>query len=306
MNDSMRHLVVATDERFLMPTATTLRSLSTHDPGPITVWILATGVSDLARRKVRHSLVGQGTRLEWIDMDSADFGDTSANPLGRASYFRLAVGEVLPEHVDRVLYMDTDMLVRDTLSPLWDLAESGVSVWAVRSVHFPHICSYGAVDHWPELALDPRAPYFNSGLLMIDLQEWRARDVGRRCLKYLASSFANRTLADQEALNVVLAGRWREIEPRWNQQTPFLEHNRGVQVLYTDEVIREARERPAVIHFLNRPKPWQVGCTHPWRESWLSVANETQFAPVFPSKEPIMRQATWRLKRAASALIKGR
>lgn len=306
MTAPSRHVVVATDERFAMPTATTLRSLSLHDPGPLTVWILTSRVSDASKHRITQSVVGNSIELQWVDMDSAQLGDTSRSPLGRASFFRLAIGEVLPLSVDRVLYMDTDMLVVDSLAPLWDLPDHGEAAWAVRSVHFPSMCTYGAMDHWPELNIDPRAPYFNSGLLMIDLARWRALDVGRSALVHLASPFANGALADQEALNVVLAGRWGELHPRWNQQTPLLEHNRGAELLYPDDVLREARENPSVIHFLSRPKPWHAGCTHPASDMWRTVAGGTSFAPVVLETPSWRTEGLRRIKRAASALLKGR
>lgn len=303
----MRHVVVATDEKFVIPTATTLRSLSLTSSSQLTVWVLASGVSDEAKLRTQDSLCGSNVRLAWIDMEPVDLGNTSQSPIGKATYYRLAIGELLPDDLSEVLYMDVDVLVRDDLTPLWELPRHENQVLsAVRSVHFPSICTYGAMDHWPELGLDPRGHYFNAGVLMIDLQRWRDINVGRRCLAHLASPLANGTLADQEALNVVLAGHWEELHPRWNQQTPLLAHNRGVELLYSDETIREARENPAVIHFLNRPKPWHRDCTHPAREEWRAVANQTAFAPIDVEKNSLADQAKWRIKRAASALVKGR
>ncbi|MCA0293499.1 MAG: glycosyltransferase family 8 protein [Actinobacteria bacterium] len=307
MNEPIRHVVVATDENFIIPTATALRSLSLNDSGMVTVWVLASGVPDPERRRIEQSVVGTMTAIEWVDMESAQLGDTSGSPIGRATYFRLAIGDLLPSSVRKVLYLDVDVLVVDSLAPLWDRPlEQHQVIAAVRSVHFPSMCTYGAMDHWPQLGLDPRAPYFNAGVMMIDLEGWRALDVGRRCLEHLASPLANGSLADQEALNVVLAGRWGELDPRWNQQSPFLERNRGVEALYPDEVIRAAREHPAVIHFLNRPKPWHRDCTHPARGAWQAVANDTAFAPIALERTSVTAQAKWRIRRAASALVRGR
>lgn len=302
----MRHVVVATDENFVIPTATTLRSLSQQEREPVTVWILATNVRDSSKSAIKASLAGNHINLQWIDMQGVQLGDTSRSMLGPATYSRLAIGTLLPPDVGQVLYMDVDMLVTDSLAELWELSDDDVVAWAVRSVHYPSICTYGAMDHWPELGLDPRAPYFNAGLMMIDLHAWRAIDVGRLALEHLASPLANGALADQEALNVVLAGRWGELAPRWNQQSPLLEHNRGSELLYSDEVLKDARETPAVIHFLSRPKPWHRDCTHPARNKWRSVANETAFAPISLEVPSRMHQLRWRMKRAASALIKGR
>lgn len=307
MTNAERHIVVATDRRFTMPTATTLRSISLSDSGPITAWVLSTGLTAHDRRLMSSSVNTHSLRIEWVDMDHVEFGQTAHNPLGRASYFRLAMGEVLPGEIEKALYLDTDMLVLDSLAPLWHTeTPEGRTAWAVRSVHFPSVCTYGAVDRYPELGLNPRAPYFNSGLIMVDLQRWRDEEIGLRALSYLASPLANGQLADQEALNVVLAEKWGELHPRWNLQSPFYEHNRGVHLLYSDEIIEQARANPAVIHFLNRPKPWQTNCVHPEREAWLTMAGQTAFAPIELVRPTLRSNLTWRAKRAASALIKGK
>lgn len=302
----MRHIVVATDQNFVVPTATTLRSLSLQERHPVTVWILATNVSHSSKCAVEASLAGNQVQLQWVDMQDVDLGDTSGSKLGPASFSRLAIGEVLPTDVGRVLYMDVDMLVMDSLAPLWEHSDQGMVAWAVRSVNYPSICTYGAMDHWPNLGLDPRAHYFNSGLLMIDLHAWRELGIGQRALAHLASPHANGALADQEALNVALHGRWGELDPRWNQQTPLLDHNRGAPLLYSDEILRQARDQPAVIHFLDRPKPWQKGCTHPARHEWLKVAESTAFAPISVESPSMIKEVRWRIRRAASAIVKGR
>lgn len=305
MSAGARDVVVATDRNFVIPTAAALRSLSLNDPGPLLVWILATGVDQEARAGVEASVDSNRMSVRWVDATAIDVGDTSRSHIGRATYLRLAMGDLLPEEVGRVLYMDVDVLVRDSTAPLWEIEFGGAIALAVRSVNYPFICTYGAMDHWPELGLDPRSPYFNAGVLMVDLHEWRRVDVRSRALEHLASPLSNGRLADQEALNVVLAGRWSEIHPRWNQQPPLLQQNRGVQALYSDEVISEARERPAIIHFLDRSKPWQRGCIHPSADAWRRLAADTAFGPVKLESTARREVAKWRVKRAASALIKG-
>lgn len=306
MSTERRHLVLATDQRFLVPTATTLRSLSLVDTGPITAWILVSGVDADSRGLVEESIEGTGVRVDWVDVDVRKLNGADGGQLGPAANYRLMIGEALPTDVRRVLYLDSDVLIEDSLEPLWDCEDPQAVVHAVRSVHYPWVCTYGAVDSWPELGLDPRKPYFNSGVLLIDLERWRDLDVGRQALDYLASPLANGTLADQEALNVVLAGSWSELHPRWNQQTPLLDRNRGVEAVYPDDVIEEARLHPAIVHFLSRPKPWQTGCTHPAAERWRHVAGGTAFAPVSLERVQWRDAMRWRVKRAGSALLKGR
>lgn len=298
------HIVVATDDGFGLPTAVTLRSLSVHSSSPVTVWVLAHLVRAETKRRVEAS-IEDGVTIEWVDLDATTVENVPDSGLGSASLFRLLVGEVLPATLQRVLYLDVDTLIEDDIRPLLH-SELRATAAAVRSVHYPVVSTYGALDNWPHLGLDPRAAYFNSGVLLLNLDKWREAEIGHRALDHLRSPYSRGNLADQEALNVALAGRWEELDPRWNVQSPFLADNRSIHVWWSDDQIREARESPAIIHYLDRPKPWHRDATHPWKDRWRSVAAETAFAPVDLERTPWRSQARWRIRRAASALVKGR
>lgn len=297
-------VVVATDDRYAMPTAVTLRSIIDATPGPVRFAVLHDALPILTQERVTKSLTPGAWNIEWIDLSRHDIGHLSRD-LPAASNFRLLIDEVVAPTSPRLLYLDVDVLVRRDLRPLFDMDMQGRTVAAIRSVNYPNVGTWGAIDNWRQLNLDPRAPFFNGGVLLIDCAQWLEREVSRRCLDYLRSPLARAVIADQEALNVVLQGDWLEIDPVWNQQTPMLDHRRGAALVFTDEQLAGALEDPAVVHFLDRPKPWARGCTHPRRGEWLDLAEETAFAPVRLSKRRLRDEVRRRVKRAASALVRG-
>ena len=75
--------------------------------------------------------------------------------------------------------------------------------------------------------------------------------------------------------------------------------------MYSDQQVEAARIDPAVVHYTDRPKPWHRECTHPWASQWLEVAAETEFAPIALERTPTSYVIRRRVKRAASALLKG-
>jgi lipopolysaccharide biosynthesis glycosyltransferase len=85
-----------------------------------------------------------------------------------------------------------------------------------------------------------------------------------------------------------------------------LDDRKGAHLLYDDATLERARHDPAIVHFSDRPKPWHRDCTHPLRDDWRRVANDTSFAPVALDATSISAIARRRLKRAAAALIRGR
>lgn len=303
----LRHVVVATDENFAMPTAVTVRSLSVHNlDHPIAVTVLHNGLSASAIDGIEGAVESEQHAVRWHDVSDFDPGATRASHLPDSTYFRLQMGDALDAGVDRVLYLDVDVLVRKDLSSLWSLDLGGAPIGAVRSVHFPSIGSTGAVRYWPALSVDPRASYFNAGVLLVDLPRWRSDGIAERAREHLRSPHLGRG-ADQEALNVTVSGHWKQLAPTWNYQTPMIDERHGACLLFDETELRDARTDPAIVHFQTRPKPWHRGCQHPWRQEWLEVARETRFERVVDLRErSVADEVRWRTKRAMSALVKGR
>jgi lipopolysaccharide biosynthesis glycosyltransferase len=300
-----RHVVVATDAAFALPTAVTLRSLLQSDvDSDIEVTVLHDDLAANLRSLVDESLPPGARELRWVAADLSSLGTLPPYHLPRATWFRLLAIEALPPAVDRFVYLDVDILVRRSVVPLWTADLAGRPVGAVRSVNYPAIGTWGAFDHWRRHHIDPRLPFFNAGVLVVDTGAWTAADTTKRIVELMGSGDIHG--GDQQSLNVALAGNWMELDPMWNQQAPLLDDRRGGHLLYDDTTIDRARDDPAIIHFLDRPKPWHVDSVHPSRDAWRAVAAETAFAPVQLERTPLRQAARWRVKRAAAALVRGR
>lgn len=304
--NSTKHIVVATDEKFAMPTAVALRSLLLNGGGPFSISVLHNGISLDAVDNILASLPDGDFDIFWHDMGDFSVGASEFSHLPDAACFRLHLADLVPESATRVVYIDGDVLVRRDITELFSIDLEGAIFGAVRSVNFPSIATRGAVDDWNELGLDARAHYFNSGVLVVDPDAWRSAGIKEKALEYLVSGRCG-PLLDQEALNVIGCGDWLALNPTFNLQTPLLDNQHGAHLLYPSSVIEAARTNPHLVHFQDRPKPWHRGCVHPWQDEWLSVAADTRFpAHADLRQRGLGSELHWRTKRAASALIKGR
>jgi lipopolysaccharide biosynthesis glycosyltransferase len=168
-----------------------------------------------------------------------------------AMWFRILLPELVD--ADRVLYLDVDTLVLDDLDPLWRTDLSGSYVGAVTNVLMPHH------RHRPaQLGLADDA-YFNSGVLLMNLEAMRADDCTRAIADYAAAGGPALEWPDQDALNVVLGGRRTPLHPRWNAMNS-LQFDWAADV-FGAEAVREARDHPAIRHFEGpgQNKPWNRG-----------------------------------------------
>jgi lipopolysaccharide biosynthesis glycosyltransferase len=307
LDEARIDVVVATDTAYALPTAVTLRSLAACTTGPIRVTVLHEAVPRDVRARIEQSIGSSQVAVVWIDLGRRDLGiDVSASHLPRAACFRLRIGSLLDDDVRRCLYLDVDLLIETSLRPLWDSDLGGRTAAAVRSVNFPNIATRGAFDRWRTLGLDPRQPYFNSGVVLLDVERWRQLGLEEKAVAHLSSHERSGPNLDQNAWNYVLHKDWLELDPKWNQQTPFLDDQHGVHLVYDDETIDRVRQEPAVVHFLDRPKPWQHACTHPAAPRWTEVAARTGFGPPDPAVPTLADELRRRVRRAGGVILKGK
>ncbi len=189
-----------------------------------------------------------------------------------ATYYRLLLGEIVPAGIDRILYLDCDTVVRRSLRPLFE-ADLGAGA-VVGAVPLP------GSPAWQWLGLPEGEPYFNAGVLVVDLPRWRAAGVREAAFAFLRDHAAKIRWVDQDVLNVVLSGRWRELGAEWNFQEAHA-------ILWREGKLAVD---PALVHYTGNLKPWHYLCDHPFKAEYRRVLRETPYAANL-NREP---DRTWR------------
>lgn len=161
-----------------------------------------------------------------------------------AAYLRYALPRAFTAEYHRLLYLDADVFPQaGDFSALLDVDLLGHAVGAVRD-NTQWRTPKRRPKSFVRLGL-PSAPYFNSGLLLIDTAAFEAQGVLDRCLALGAKYPPERIGLDQEMINATLRGDWAELSPVWNWQytwaTRLLEGMVGANLL----------------HFIGHRKPWR-------------------------------------------------
>jgi lipopolysaccharide biosynthesis glycosyltransferase len=274
MHRSPVHIACAADANYVMPLATMLRSV-VDNFGPEREAVLHVIHSGIGNRD--RALVARGWparfSVRWIEADTSAFDGL---PLwGRmpvSTYFRLAMADLLPAEVDRVIWLDCDLLVIDDIARLWDIELGPMDVAAAQDAIVPFVSSRFGIAAWRDLGLDEQARYFNAGVMVIDLAAWRSHETQQRALDYLRTHQETVMFWDQEGLNAVLAGRWTAIDETWNHNAsvPRSANGRG--------------SRPAIVHFAGSLKPWRYRTNHPVRSLYYDYLDRTAFAGWRPAR----------------------
>jgi lipopolysaccharide biosynthesis glycosyltransferase len=192
----------------------------------------------------------------------------------KATWYRIFL-PVLRPGLERIIYLDADLVVRDSLVPLWTTELGEHWIGAVTNV-----LQHNDFHRPGELGLAGPEVYFNAGVLLMNLEQMR-RDDRTEALRDYGVRNAERLLwRDQDALNVVLGERRLPLHPRWNCMNSFRwEHAADV---FGADALAEARRNPAIRHFEGPSinKPWHYLCERELRDEYLEHRRQTPWPRV--------------------------
>jgi lipopolysaccharide biosynthesis glycosyltransferase len=277
------------DDAFAMPLLVTLSSACRNlsKGWDLDVFILASQLSEENRQRLQSGLESFPVRLHFRTVDLSPYRGHWPG-LGhdddRPAYYRLFLGTVLPASVERVLYLDADLLIQGNLATLWNLPFDGHVIQAVPDTyaHAVRIPGLSIIEFSEGIRFTADTPYFNSGLQLIDLRRWRQEEVGQRASGFLWDYCDQLAPCDQDALNCTLIGRWKRLPPTWNWQELLDQPDAWQDRWSSADELAEARRAPAVIHF--------IGCK-PWSATWRPMQQKRWWSEAGRAGLPVVRRS---------------
>lgn len=238
-NNNNINIVVASDDFYAILIAALLKSIDVNHKTVehIDFHIIDDGISAKFRRQLATMVDPERITLKWFkgkDVLPADVTlpiDNSAFPL--TTYLRIFAPYIIDQDADKMLYLDVDTIVQDDISKLWNMPLGEHAVGAILDIAETVDSQWGGLPNYKELGLDPKTKYFNAGVLLIDAKRWRAENISGQIIDALTKHRKHNRLVDQYGLNVALANKWQELDPKWNWAA-----------------VKE-NDNPSLIHFLD-------------------------------------------------------
>jgi len=293
-------ILCSTDDHYAPFAGVMLTSLFENNRGDsFEVFVLTRGLNTESSRTLQ-SLGGKyPATINILPVDLAQFSNCPIRPgdhITMEAYFRLMATQLLPERIDRILYLDVDIVIDGSIRDLW---EWDIDNYAIGAVVDESFCNQ---EVYARLRLDPVVPYFNSGVLLMNLNYWREHHVMERCMKCIGDNPDILTFHDQDTLNIVLKDETVYLPIRYNYQTGYYLSwiYPGYPAEFKHQVLDNAR-CPVVIHFSGPMKPWTTSSDHPFRRRYLHYQNLSPWKdyPLIKDASSIMmvRLALGRLAR---------
>lgn len=199
-------------------------------------------------------------------------------------FYRLFLAELLPNDIEKVLFLDGDIVVRHSLKELWETDLSGVALGACQDA------AEGRIEQFNRLGYSAQLGYFNAGVLLINLKYWRNHHLQQEFLDFVNENPEKIRLNDQDILNYICRERKIEVPLKYNVQSDYLFKP---QYLYFDawkhrDELIEARQAPVVLHY-SGDRPWEAGCDHPYKSEFFKYQSQTMWkdAPLWPKRKSI-------------------
>lgn len=271
------HVAFCVDDHYCRAMGATIASILEHNPRQhFTFHVLAFAISAAHQARLRQ--LGEGAAAVQLHLlDPAAFSEFERF-LGHSHYSlaiftRLLIPTVLREQCARALYLDADILCVGPLDELIALdigADIAVVVPDAPVTTRRRVAALGLAH----------AEYFNSGVMLINLERWIEAGITAQTLETLLHSDKELRFPDQDALNIVLNGRARYISPRWNYLYDLI-HD-----LNLNKTAMRPLGKAALVHFAGAVKPWTDWSGHDARHLFRHHLEQTPWAAMGLDREP--------------------
>jgi lipopolysaccharide biosynthesis glycosyltransferase len=254
---------LVTDEGYVAQTCVVLVSYALSNPlNRRDIFVFVDDVSEDGLRMLRITGSAFGLGITFITLDSALLRDLGSGirkglpHVSTATYGKLMVPLLLPETYKRCLILDCDTVVRRDLDSLFSTDLQGQSLAAVED-------ALHAGKSAARLGLPPGALYFNCGVLLVDLDDWRLETPLLRVAGEIEKYRERLLYMEQDFLNIMFHNRFLQLAPQWN----------AMVIIVPQGVVKNwhgAIEEQSILHFAGEIKPWHEFYHREVRDLYLS------------------------------------
>lgn len=267
MNKEINIALISTPNHYLKFVATTLESIyrNKNKKYNYNIYIFTTWkISDIDKEKLNNHY-DTNFNIKFIEInEKAAYSEyKNLKEKDYIVYDRLILWDYL-RNVDKLLYMDCDIIVDWDISKLYEIDLWDNIVWAARDS-----------INWSNYSKKYLKKYFNAWILLINLKLWNQEKIWERILDDINNNESEYTFHDQDWLNYVLKDKRKEISPKWNgvQTCLFFNNTQYDKEQYWDV------KHPLIYHFAwwhYRPW-WKLFCVHPHREKYFKYVFKTNY-----------------------------
>lgn len=250
--DAIR-LLFALDENYLPQLRVLLTSIAVNNPGErFELYVMHSGLPESGLERLAEWSAKRGWAFSPVTVDEALFeGAPVTSTYQQEMYYRLLAGRLLPENVDRVLYLDPDILVINPLRALWETDLRG-NMFAAAA----HTGKTELANNVNRLRLGTDHDYYNSGVLLMDLAACRREISTGELFDFVREHRRELVMPDQDLLNAMYGDSVLPVDDAvWNYDAR--NYNNYMLRSSGEQNSRWVMQNTSILHFCGKAKPWK-------------------------------------------------
>lgn len=289
------NILIAPNNYYVMPSIVLLQSLFDVAEEQLDIYLFHSALSTENLSKLERFIVGRGGKFHPILINSQLFDDANiSGHITQETYYRLLAQDLLPEQLDRVLYLDADIIATDSLQEFYYMPfekNDGTGCYYV-------VCEGPGISKraravYDNLEIPYEYPYFNAGVLLMNLSLLREKYDTKTSLEYICRKGENLNNHDQDTLNALFYDKVKYVD--WHIYNQTILH-------ITDENEANMRlENAKIIHFAGPDKPWNHDYSSWYFNEFWKYACRAGYRALYAK---ILTQRVWKnMKRRLTSFI---
>lgn len=266
-------VVLTSSDMYVPQTSVTILSAIKNcaSPDKLKFIILADNIQEQNKRKLAEFIRKNGANVTFIPLTSnmlAPFTKISKpGHILSSTFARLIVPEVLAGY-NKIIYLDSDMLVRGDISKLYETDLEDNYLGMVEDV----ARDYHSARMWN----DKKHMYCNAGCLLLNASKLR-QDNYMDIIKFNITQNADLfKFSDQDILNYAFNDKILRLDTKWNQHHIF--HFMAKEFIPTDkDEYNKACNNPAIVHYVGSEKVWYNSSNRPYQDEYFKYWKSTPF-----------------------------
>lgn len=215
----MNQIFTSFNQRYRIYAAACIASLFKYTNADIEIIVLDTGINKSTRKKFEKWASTEKRNLRFINVTPGLYksilGYKVKMPDSIEYYPRLLAPYFACAGTTKILYIDVDIICLQDPARIFDLNLDGNIIGAVKD---PLIQTVGkGIVNFKDFNFDKSEDYFNSGVMLIDVNQWKINNISRDVLFTFIQHKKYSLFWDQYSLNIVLYRRWKKLDKSWNE-----------------------------------------------------------------------------------------
>lgn len=286
MNDII-NVVCTIDKNYVQHCAVMLISLLMNNPQEkFNIYLLTDYIPKKDIDSLTELVSSYGSSFTKIDVDISlvknfPLENFCSSQYSIAVYYRLLIPKLLPSSIDKVLFLDCDLIVRHSIREFWAMDIEEYALAAIDDATFT------AIPACKRLGIDSSLHYFNAGVLLINLCYWRKSNFTIQAFNILHNHSDIIKLQDQDVLNILFCDKRKRLSINWNMLECFYTNKKSLNKMQKLEKMQFGKS-PAIMHWATNFKPWMYGSNNPFRDEYYQYLSYTRWKNFEPQKEEII------------------